>query len=80
MLLWAVKDKYFSFIGYFSKNILIFFSFLYRSIELLYKKEVKFVEKKIKGLVLFFFIQDLLAYYVFGMVRIYRACISFKRL
>lgn len=60
MLLWAVKDKYFSFIGYFSKNILIFFSFLYRSIELLYKKEVKFVEKKIKGLVLFFFVQDLL--------------------
>lgn len=44
----------------FSKNILIFFSFLYRSIELLYKKEVKFVEKKIKGLVLFFFVQDLL--------------------
>lgn len=27
MLLWAVKDKYFSFIGYFSKNILIFFFF-----------------------------------------------------
>ena len=27
-----------------------------------------------------FFIQDLLAYYAFGMVRIYRACISFKRL
>lgn len=55
MLLWAVKDKYFSFIGYFSKNILIFFSFLYRSIEPIVQKRSKICREKNKRSCTFLF-------------------------